>query len=44
MPDMESWVDRAGGRLVVDEADLAVTVVPRCGERVAALRGETPLP
>jgi hypothetical protein len=44
MPDAERWVDRAGGRVVVDEAEPGITVISRRGERVAALRGGTPLP
>ena len=44
LPDAESWVDREGGRVVLDQGDPAVTVISRRGQRVAALRGETPLP
>ena len=44
LADAESWVDREGGRVVLDQGDPAVTVISRRGQRVAALRGETPLP
>jgi signal transduction histidine kinase len=44
LPDAERWVDRAGGRVVVDEGEPGVTVISRRGQRVAALRGEPPLP
>ena len=43
LADDERWVDRAGARVVVDDADPRITMISHGNRRIAALQDETPL-